>query len=78
MATLNPAKIIKSLEKIVKNPQEDFIWEFLKTYGTPQATIKRLRLGDSQRNVARISDDIGVNQKLYFRSVKVGSSLIYG
>ena len=75
MATLNPAKIIKSLEKIVKNPQEDFIWEFLKTYGTPQATIKRLRLGDSQRNVARISDDIGVNQKLYFRSVKVGSSL---
>ena len=75
MAVLNQAKIIKTLEKIIKIPQEDFIWEFLKAYGTPQATIKRLRLGDTQRNVARISGDLGVNQKLYFRPVKVGTSL---
>lgn len=75
MATLNQAKIIKALEKIIKTSQEDFIWEFLKAYGTPLATIKRLRLGDAQRNVARISGDLGVNQKLYFRPVKVGTSL---
>lgn len=75
MATLNQAKIIKALEKIIKISQEDFIWEFLKAYGTPQATIKRLRLGDTQRNVARISGDLGVNQKLYFRPVTVGTSL---
>lgn len=75
MAVLNQAKIIKAIEKIIKISQEDFIWEFLKAYGTPQATIKRLRLGDAQRNVARISGDLGVNQKLYFRPVKVGTSL---
>lgn len=75
MAVLNQAKIIKTLEKIIKISQEDFIWEFLKAYGTPQATIKRLRLGDTQRNVARISGDLGVNQKLYFRPVTVGTSL---
>lgn len=75
MAVLNQAKIIKALEKIIKISQEDFIWEFLKAYGTPLATIKRLRLGDAQRNVARISGDLGVNQKLYFRPVKVGTSL---
>ncbi|MFR9013739.1 MAG: type IIL restriction-modification enzyme MmeI [Desulfovibrio piger] len=75
MAVLNQAKIIKSLEKIIKISQEDFIWEFLKAYGTPLATIKRLRLGDTQRNVARISGDLGVNQKLYFRPAKVGTSL---
>lgn len=75
MAVLNQAKIIKALEKIIKISQEDFIWEFLKAYGTPLATIKRLRLGDTQRNVARISGDLGVNQKLYFRPAKVGTSL---
>ncbi len=75
MAALNQGKIIKALETLTKGSREDFIWDFLKAYGTPLATIKRLRLGDTQRNVARIAGDLAVNQKLYFRAVQAGSSL---
>ncbi len=75
MAALNQGKIIKTLETVIKGSDEDFIWNFLKAYGTPQAAIKRLRLGDTQRNVARIAGDLAVNQKIYFRAVQVGSSL---
>lgn len=75
MASLNQGKIVKALESIIEGSNEDFIWEFLKIYGTPQATIKRLRLGDSQRNVARLEGDLGVAQKLYFRALAEGSSL---
>jgi len=75
MASLNQAKIIKALETIIKGSGEDFIWEFLKAYGTPLATIKRMRIGDTQRNLARIDGDLAIAQKLYFRAVKDGSSL---
>lgn len=75
MASLNQGKIVKSLEAIIKGSNEDFIWEFLKIYRTPPATIKRLLLGDSQRNVARIEGDLGVAQKLYFRALAEGASL---
>lgn len=72
MASLNQAKIIKALETIIKGSGEDFIWEFLKAYGTPAATIKRMRIGDTQRNLARIDGDLAIAQKLYFRAVKDG------
>ena len=75
MATLNQGKIVKALESAVKGPQQDFIWEFLKAYGTSAATLKRLRLGDGQRNVAKLEGDLGVPQKLYFRAVPEGRSL---
>ena len=75
MASLNQAKIIKALESIVNGSSENFIWDFLRAYGTPAATIKRMRIGDSQRNVARIDGDLAIAQKLYFRAVKDGSSL---
>lgn len=75
MASLNQAKVIKALETIIKGSGEDFIWEFLKAYGTPAATIKRMRIGDTQRNLARIDGDLAIAQKLYFRAVKDGSSL---
>ena len=72
MATFNQGKIVKVLESALKRPQQDFIWEFLKAYGTSAATLKRLRLGDGQRNVAWQEGDLGVAQKLYFRAVPIG------
>lgn len=75
MATLNQGKIVKALESALKGPRQDFIWEFLKAYGTSAATLKRLRLGDGQRNVAKQEGDLGVAQKLYFRAVPKGQSL---
>ncbi|MDE6734959.1 MAG: hypothetical protein K2J64_05785 [Desulfovibrio sp.] len=75
MVTLNQGKIVKALESAVKGPQQDFIWEFLKAYGTSAATLKRLRLGDGQRNVAKLEGDLGVPQKLYFRAVPEGQPL---
>ncbi len=54
MAALNQAKIINSLEQITPESKEDFIYEFLSAYGTPKATINRLKMGDTQRSVASV------------------------
>ena len=75
MATLNQAKIIKALEKMVTAPNDDFIFSFLSAYGTPNATIERLQMGDPQRNVAKIDGDIALPNQMYFHPVTDGSSL---
>lgn len=75
MAALNQAKIIKALEKLASEPHEAFIFSFLSAYGTPNATIKRLQMGDVQRNVAKIPGDIALAKQLYFHPVTDGSSL---
>lgn len=72
MAALNQARIITALEKIVTEAREDFIFSFLLAYGTPKATVKRLQMGDKQRNIAQAAGDIGVAQKIYFRPLKKG------
>lgn len=72
MAALNQARIITALEKIVTEAREDFIFSFLLAYGTPKATVKRLQMGDKQRNIAQAAGDIGVAQKIYFRPLKRG------
>ncbi len=50
MASLNQAKIIKALESIVNGSSENFIWDFLRAYGTPAASIKGMRVGDTHRD----------------------------
>lgn len=76
MASLNQGKIIKALEAIISKPDPGtFIYDFLKAYGTSPATLKRLQMGDSQRNVARIAGDTALVQKIYFRKVGRGQSL---
>ena len=54
MAALNQAKIISALEQAAAGKKGDFIFSFLQAYGTPKSTVKRLQIGDKQRNVARI------------------------
>ncbi len=75
MAALNQAKIINDLEQIAAKPKEDFIYDFLSAYGTPKATINRLKMGDTQRSVASVRGDVAVAQKLYFRAVEQGVSV---
>jgi len=75
MAVLNQAKIINALEALITQQHEDFIHGFLLAYGTPRATINRLKMGDAQRNVACVAGDVAVPQKLYFRAVAEGASV---
>ncbi|MDL2271762.1 hypothetical protein LJC23_01875, partial [Desulfovibrio sp. OttesenSCG-928-I05] len=72
MAALNQAKIITALEKIIAEAKEDFIFSFLSAYGMPKATIKRLQMGDRQRNVAQVAGDVAVAQKIYFHPLQKG------
>lgn len=75
MATLNHAKIIQGVEKALDGKHEDFIFEFLKAYGTSAATLKRLRLGDRSRNLATVSGDIAISRDFYFRAVSPSADL---
>lgn len=72
MASLNQAKIINALEALLAQPKEEFLYDFLLAYGTPKATINRLRMGDTQRNAACVAGDVAVPRKLYFRAVAEG------
>lgn len=75
MTSLNQARIINALEVLVAQQHEGFIYDFLLAYGAPRATINRLKMGDSQRNVACVAGDVAVPQKLYFRAAKEGASV---
>lgn len=75
MASLNQAKVIKALEKAVSGPHRDFIYGFLRAYGSAASTVKLLQLGDKQRNLASVPGDIALKDKLYFRAVRGGADL---
>ena len=78
MAALNQAKIIKALEKMVAAPNKDCIFSFLSAYGIPNATIKRLQMGDPQRNLAKIPGDIALSTYIYWEvRVTVEVEIIY-
>ena len=49
MKNLNHAKVIQAVDKAVQGKREEFVFEFLKGYGIPAATIKRLKMGDKSR-----------------------------
>ncbi len=70
MASLNQAKVIKALEKAVEGPHADFVYAFLKAYGTPVTTVKLLQLGDRRRNVAAVLGDVAVKDRLWFRAME--------
>ena len=77
MASLNHAKITNALDAIVtKCDKSSFFFNFLLAYGTPKTTISRIQAGDAQRNLATIKGDIAVPQKVYFRAVQPGSSVV--
>mgnify|MGYP001627859013 FL=1 len=66
---LNHGKLMEDLERLSSQPDADqFIFDFLRSYQTPNSTLTRLMQG-GDRNVGERSGDVGVRQKLYFRPV---------
>lgn len=66
---LNHGKLMEDLERLSSQPDTDqFIFDFLRAYQTPSATLTRLMQG-GDRNVGEQPGDVGVRQKLYFRPV---------
>ncbi|WP_084708263.1 class I SAM-dependent DNA methyltransferase [Marinobacter psychrophilus] len=60
---------MQDLERLSSQPDTDqFIFDFLRAYQTPNATLTRLMQG-GDRNVGERPGDVGVRQKLYFRPV---------
>lgn len=49
-------------------PRDEFIFELLLAYGTPKATIARLKAG--QLNLAKEPGDVLLKKKVWFRSVE--------
>lgn len=71
MAALNQAKIIKGLENLTKNlDQDSFFFDFLKVFGFSQPTIQKLAKNDRSRNIGIQDDDYGLTKQIYFRSIK--------
>ncbi|MDP4532876.1 N-6 DNA methylase [Marinobacter salarius] len=66
---LNHGKLMEDLERLSSQPDADqFIFDFLRAYQTPNSTLTRLKQG-GDRNVGERPGDVGVRQKLYFRPV---------
>ena len=67
LSFMNIAQISDNLEKLVESFNKDsFIFDLLLAYGTPKATISRLRQGD----VAMFSGEtVIIKKKLFFKSV---------
>lgn len=66
---LNHGKLMEDLERLSSQPDTDqFIFDFLRAYQAPSATLTRLMQG-GDRNVGEQPGDVGVRQKLYFRPV---------
>lgn len=71
MATLNQAKIIKGLENLTNNlNQNSFFFDFLKVFGFSQPTIQKLIKNDRSRNIGIQDGDYGLTKQIYFRSIK--------
>lgn len=71
MAALNQAKIIKGLENLTANlDQDSFFFDFLKVFGFSQPTIQKLIKNDRSRNIGIQDGDYGLTKQIYFRSIK--------
>lgn len=69
---INQTKIFDDLEKLTKNNSStEFIYDFLKIFDFPKATITRLKKDDNPLNIADNpkSGEVGIKQSLYFKPV---------
>ncbi len=67
---MNETKLAKTLTKITQQPDpETFIYDLLRAYKLPKATITLLQQGD--RNTATEAGQVGLKRKLWFRELKV-------
>jgi hypothetical protein len=64
------AEVAENVKQLVEHPpaQADFIYALLLTYGTPKATIDRLKKG--QQNLAKEPGEVLLKKKVWFRPVE--------
>ncbi|MDD2236916.1 MAG: N-6 DNA methylase [Kiritimatiellae bacterium] len=63
------AEVAENVKQLVENPppKAEFIYALLPAYGTPKATISRLKAG--QLNLAKEAGDVLLKKKVWFRPV---------
>ncbi|MDM1404508.1 class I SAM-dependent DNA methyltransferase [Myroides marinus] len=72
--SLSIAEIENNLEKVFTDfNKEDFIYEFILSFGIPQATIKRLKSG--KFNLADNAGELAWKKKVFFKELNIIDSL---
>lgn len=72
--SLSIAEIENNLEKVFNNfNREEFIYEFILSFGVPQSTIKRLKSG--KFNLADNAGELAWRKKVFFKETDVEGSL---
>jgi hypothetical protein len=69
------AEVAENVKQLVGNPPSngEFIYELLLAYGTPRATIDRLKKGP--QNLSKVPGDVLLKKKVWFKKVGQASSL---
>ncbi len=64
------AEVAENVKKLVENPppNDEFIYEILLAYGTPKATIARLKSGSI--NLSKEPGEVLLKKKVWFKSVE--------
>lgn len=67
---MRPAEILEKLNTMLRSElnRNEIIYDFLLAYGTPKASIARLRSGDM--NLAKSEGELLLKKKLYFKTAK--------
>ncbi|MCF7864231.1 MAG: hypothetical protein K9L89_05525 [Kiritimatiellales bacterium] len=65
------SEVAENVKQLADNPppKDEFIFELLLAYGSPKATISRLKAG--QLNLAKTPCDVLLKKKVWFRPVNV-------
>ena len=65
------AGVAENVKQLVENPppNDEFIYELLLAYGTPKATIARLKSG--QLNLSKEPNEVLLKKKVFFRAVEM-------
>ena len=72
--SLSIAEIENNLEKVFTDfNKEDFIYEFILSFGIPHATIKRLKSG--KFNLADNAGELAWKKKVFFKELNIIDSL---
>ena len=69
------AEVAENVKQLVEHPpaQDEFIYVLLLAYGTPKATIARLKAG--QLNLSKEPGEVLLKKKVWFKKVGQASSL---
>lgn len=72
------AEVEANMQRLLRKPpaQDEFIFELLLAYGSPKATIARLRAG--QFNLAKVPGEVPLKKKVWFKQVGTAVPAVCG